>query len=111
MLLSEILSKAHSTEKEIWNLDDGTYTGTIVEFKLVKDNTYVILKIQLDDDMVFMNYSSVARYTLKPLNSIVDPFEDSEDIVGNSIEFDIVNNTSASGKVFSNITSVAYIEG
>ena len=111
MLLSEIIQTAEdNADKETWNLKDGTYTGTITEFKPVKNNTSLMLKIEVDDGTVFMNLSPVSRYKFKPLSNITEPFKYTEDIVGQQIEFDIKNNISKQGKKFSNITRVEYIE-
>lgn len=109
MNIRDILRTAQNVNKETWNLDDGVYTGTIIEFKTVKEDTYVMLKIQVNEETIFMNYSSVSAYTYSPLKAIIEPFDETEDTVGKEIEFKIVNKTSKSGRTFSNITSVKYI--
>ena len=109
MLLNQILQQAKTADKEkVWNLDDGTYTGTISEFNLVKEGEYFMIKIVVGD-IVFMNIAPVYNYTNDPLRNITDPFEDTDDMIEKQIEFDIKNNTSKQGKVFSNITRVKYI--
>ena len=109
MLLSEIYAKAEEAVKGTWKLNDGTYAGKITGFKLVKENTCILLKIHLDEDIIFMNCTALNRYTREPLIRFIEPFEHVEEVVGKMFEITIVNNTSKSGKMFSNITRVKYL--
>lgn len=107
MKFSEIFAKVKNTDT--WNLNDGSYTGKIVDFKLVKDNTFVLLKIEVDEDTVFMNYSPVSRYEVKPLRTLVEPYEYPDELKGKAVEFTVVNNKYSNGKVYSNITKIEYV--
>ena len=107
MKFSEIFTKVKNTE--IWNLNDGTYTGKIIDFKFVKGNEYVLLKIEVDEDTVFMNYSPVSCYKVKPLNALIEPYESPDELEGNAVEFDIINNETPTGRVYSNITRIKYV--
>lgn len=109
MLLSEIYAKAEEAVKGTWSLKNGTYVGKITGFKLVKENTCILLKIHLDEDIIFMNCTALNRYTKEPLIRFIEPFEYVEEVIGKTFEITIVNNTSRSGRVFSNITSVKYL--
>ena len=106
------MSKNEFFENETWELADGTYTGVIVEFKSVKFDEYVILKIKTDDDTIFMNYSPKYFYKSKPLSNLITELESDclDCMIRKQVEFDIKNNVSKQGKKFSNITRIEYIK-
>lgn len=98
-------------KKEVTNLADGTYNGSISHiFPFIKDGTQRFgIVFDLDDDdktefTYFTTAENLVNYpwvlVLKALNT-----DDTDDLIGKNYEFTIKNNTK-NDKTFSNITKI-----
>ena len=94
--------------KDLTNLNNGSYTGKIVKAVLCKSGK-VMLKIALPDDTFFVSFYDEVTFGQYPFNYLfmaVDS-DELEDIVGLNVKFDILNNKSnKTGMMFSNIRKI-----
>ncbi len=98
--------------RDVTNLENGTYKGTIAECILCK-NGNVMLKIKLDDERFFISFHDATRFGSYPFNHLfmtVDS-DELESIKGLNVEFEILNNKSQKTNiVFSNIKKIRVID-
>lgn len=98
-------------EKEVLNLEDGIYTGTVKVCALC-ENGNILLKILLTDGVIFTSFIKQERFGKYPYNLMFMARNTNipKELEELSIKFEILNNTSAkNGHLFSNITKIQVI--
>lgn len=102
-----------AAKKATYNLDEGTYSGTITNaFWYKKDGRdRVMFEYQLDDGKEFVNSVDgewVDKYSFSRLISQAD-IEYVEDFIGLNVTFDI-HNTQGDEVMFSNVKRIRLVE-
>ena len=119
MKLSIIQKKAAEKAKKIgtYHIEDGAHEGILLSAEYNGENDRVYLKFELQDGTYFKCSADLADYYDEPLYNIIAPFLDNDDEFDfeeiKDIDVKIVTTTreSNSGKLYSNITDFAYLDG
>jgi len=100
-----------NVNKDLTNLNNGTYTGKIAKAILCKSGK-VMLKIELPDGTFFVSFYDAETFGQYPFNYLFMAIDSDEleDIVNLNVKFDIWNNKSRkTGAVFSNIRKIKVV--
>lgn len=99
-------------KKETMSLAYGSYTGKVTTIQCFDDNKRILIKLLLDDGILFVKVYQVEDFASYPWSDIFRALDtdDTDDLLDKTVEFQIVNSVSKStGTEFSNIKKVRLV--
>ena len=93
---------------ETFNLDDGDYSGNIINaFNYTEDK--IMLKIKLTDDRIFNVVTNEERINQYPYSQLImeSGAEYIDQLIGLDVDFAVKNNISNTGLPFSNVKRIS----